>query len=132
MLSPLQPQPEDKQWDEPAQRRDKKIYVETPVEVIDFINRSVKEIVKQEFGKDLSDPDVKLIDPFAGEGQFICRAVKTGVITKEAGARAEQIELNPERAALCRANTQQATGYQNVNVRQGDSFLMSADDGVQN
>ena len=48
-------------------------YVETPVEIIDFINNSVKEIMKDEFGKSLSDKDVTVIDPFAGEGQFFER-----------------------------------------------------------
>ena len=45
-------------------------YVETPVEIIDFISSSIKEIMKEEFGKTLSDKDVTIIDPFAGEGQL--------------------------------------------------------------
>ena len=51
-------------------------YVETPVEIIDFISSSIKEIMKEEFGKTLSDKDVTIIDPFAGEGQFFKRLQK--------------------------------------------------------
>ena len=51
-------------------------YVETPEEIIDFIGSSIKHIMKEEFGKDLKDSDVTIIDPFAGEGQFFNRLQK--------------------------------------------------------
>ena len=35
--------------------------------------RSVEEILKQEFGKSLSDSGVHILDPFAGTGNFITR-----------------------------------------------------------
>ena len=45
-----------------------KTYVATPDELIDFVANSVKHILKTEFGKDMDDPDVQILDPFAGKG----------------------------------------------------------------
>lgn len=45
--------------------------VYTPKEVSDFIVESVKDILKTEFDKDLSDDDVEILDPFTGSGIFI-------------------------------------------------------------
>ena len=45
----------------------------TPVEIVDFILKSADEIMKQEFGKRLTDEGVHIIDPFAGTGTFLNR-----------------------------------------------------------
>ena len=44
--------------------------VYTPVEVVDFILHSADEVLREEFGRSLSDEGVHLLDPFAGAGVF--------------------------------------------------------------
>lgn len=50
--------------------------VYTPQEIVDFMVRSVEEILKKEFGKSLSDEGVHIIDPFVGTGNFITRTMR--------------------------------------------------------
>ena len=51
--------------------------VYTPQPIVDFMVRSVEEILKKEFiGKSLSDKDVQIIDPFVGTGTFITRIMR--------------------------------------------------------
>jgi hypothetical protein len=47
--------------------------VYTPQPIVDFMVRSVEEILQQEFGKTLSDKGVHILDPFTGTGNFITR-----------------------------------------------------------
>ena len=47
--------------------------VYTPVELVDFILRSVDAVARAEFGRGLSDPGVNILDPFAGTGTFVNR-----------------------------------------------------------
>jgi predicted helicase len=57
--------------------------VYTPVEVVDFIIRSVNEVLKNEFGQTLGSEGVHIIDPFTGTGTFITRLLQSGLITPE-------------------------------------------------
>lgn len=57
--------------------------VYTPIEVVDFILRSAADILKEEFGIDINDENVNILDPFTGTGTFIARLMETGIITKE-------------------------------------------------
>ncbi|MBM4329021.1 MAG: DNA helicase, partial [Deltaproteobacteria bacterium] len=50
--------------------------VYTPQPIVDFMVRSVEEILKREFGKSLSDEGVHIIDPFVGTGNFITRIMR--------------------------------------------------------
>lgn len=50
--------------------------VYTPQPIVDFMVRSVEEILKKEFGKSLSDEEVHIIDPFVGTGNFITRIMR--------------------------------------------------------
>jgi predicted helicase len=50
--------------------------VYTPQPIVDFMVRSVEEILKAEFGRSLSDKDVHILDPFVGTGNFITRVMK--------------------------------------------------------
>ncbi|MGA9671705.1 MAG: type ISP restriction/modification enzyme [Terracidiphilus sp.] len=50
--------------------------VYTPQPIVDFMVRSVEEILKTEFGRSLSDKGVHILDPFVGTGNFITRAMK--------------------------------------------------------
>lgn len=58
--------------------------VYTPVEVVDFINQSVADLMEKEFGRTLSDRDVHIIDPFTGTGTFLVRLMQQGLIRPEA------------------------------------------------
>jgi len=59
--------------------------VYTPQPIVNFMVRSVEEILKKEFGKSLSDKEVHILDPFVGTGNFIVRVMqeirKTALLT---------------------------------------------------
>ena len=57
--------------------------VYTPVEIVDFIIRSVEHLLREEFGASLSDPGVHVLDPFTGTGTFIVRLLESGLIRPE-------------------------------------------------
>lgn len=57
--------------------------VYTPVECVDFIIRSVNDILKSDFGCTLSDENVNILDPFVGTGTFITRLLQSGLIKSE-------------------------------------------------
>ncbi len=50
--------------------------VYTPQPIVDFMVRSVEEVLKAEFGRSLSDKDVQILDPFVGTGNFITRVMQ--------------------------------------------------------
>lgn len=57
--------------------------VYTPVEIVDFIIRSVNEALKEEFGVTLNDKGIHVLEPFAGTGTFVVRLLQSGLIEKE-------------------------------------------------
>ena len=52
--------------------------VYTPVEIVDFILRSVEHLLHDEFGASLNDEGVHVLDPFTGTGTFIVRLLQSG------------------------------------------------------
>ena len=50
--------------------------VYTPQPIVDFMVRSVAEILEREFGRSLADEGVHIIDPFVGTGNFIVRMMR--------------------------------------------------------
>ena len=50
--------------------------VYTPQPVVDFMVKSVEQILQTEFDRSLSDAGVHIIDPFVGTGNFICRIMR--------------------------------------------------------
>ena len=50
--------------------------VYTPQLIVDFMVRSVEEILGTEFNRSLSDSGVHIIDPFVGTGNFIVRTMR--------------------------------------------------------
>ncbi len=50
--------------------------VYTPQPIVNFMVRSVEEILQKEFGRSLSDKEVHILDPFVGTGNFIMRVMK--------------------------------------------------------
>lgn len=59
---------------------DKHGIVYTPVEVVDFIIRSVEYLLKEHFGVSLNDRTVKVLDPFVGAGTFLTRLLESGLV----------------------------------------------------
>ena len=54
--------------------------VYTPVEIVDFIIRSVAELLQEHFGASLGDEGVHILDPFTGTGTFVARLLQSGLI----------------------------------------------------
>ena len=57
--------------------------VYTPVEAVDYVLHAVDGVLKSEFGFGLGGRGVKILDPFAGTGTFIVRAIESGLIQSE-------------------------------------------------
>lgn len=55
--------------------------VYTPVEIVDFILRSVEHLLNIEFASSLNNEDVHVLDPFTGTGTFIVRLLQSGLIS---------------------------------------------------
>ncbi len=70
--------------------------VYTPTECVDFIIRSVEDILRREFSLSLSDQGVHVLDPFTGTGTFIARLLQSGIIRPEDFDRkyAQEIHCN--------------------------------------
>ena len=79
---------------------DKLGIVYTPVEVVDFIIRSVAYILQREFGRTLSDENVHILDPFTGTGTFITRLLQSGLISREALERKYGREIHANEIVL--------------------------------
>ena len=54
--------------------------IDTPVEIVDFILRSTNEILRDEFGRTISDEGVHVLDPFTGIGTFLVHLLQSGLI----------------------------------------------------
>jgi hypothetical protein len=50
--------------------------VYTPQPIVDFMVRSVEDILQREFGRSLSSKGVHILDPFVGTGNFIMRIMR--------------------------------------------------------
>ena len=74
--------------------------VYTPVEVVDFILHSADEVLRQEFGRRLSDEGVHLIDPFAGAGVFLSRLLQSKLIKDSDLERKYREELHANEIVL--------------------------------
>ncbi|MHB1524154.1 MAG: DEAD/DEAH box helicase [Candidatus Dormibacteria bacterium] len=68
--------------------------VYTPVEIVDFMLRSVGEILGQEFGTHLGADGIHVLDPFSGTGTFIARLL----------AMLDPDDLEPSYRSLVHAN----------------------------
>lgn len=74
--------------------------VYTPVEIVDFILRTVDDLSKRHFGVGLSDKGVHLLDPFTGTGTFIVRLLESGIISPHDLARKYANELHANEIML--------------------------------
>ncbi len=74
--------------------------VYTPIEVVDFIIRSVEDVLRHEFGSSLGDKDVHVIDPFTGTGTFLVRLLQSGLIPSADLLRKYKDELHANEIVL--------------------------------
>ncbi len=54
--------------------------VYTPIEIVDFINQSVADLLKKKFNCSIADDGIHILDPFSGTGTFIARLMQSGLI----------------------------------------------------
>lgn len=74
--------------------------VYTPVEVVDFIIRSVDDVLKKEFDRNISDENIHILDPFTGTGTFMTRLLQSGLIQQSDLDRKYQNELHANEIVL--------------------------------
>ncbi len=74
--------------------------VYTPIECVDFILRSVDDILKAEFDSALTDANVHILDPFTGTGTFITRLLQSGLIRPEDMVRKYRSEIHANEIVL--------------------------------
>ena len=79
---------------------DKLGIVYTPIEVVDFINNSIEQILNKEFRKSLNDENVHVLDPFTGTGTFIVRLIESGILKKETLLKKYTQELHANEIVL--------------------------------
>lgn len=74
--------------------------VYTPVEVVDFIVRSVEDVLRDEFSTTIGAENVHVIDPFTGTGTFIVRLLQSGLIKPADLPRKYKHELHANELVL--------------------------------
>ena len=74
--------------------------VYTPVEVVDFILKSVDAVLRAEFDRSLSSEGVHILDPFTGTGTFITRLLDLGLIDDQNLERKYREELHANEIVL--------------------------------
>ena len=74
--------------------------VYTPVEIVDFIIRSVAELLQEHFGASLGDEGVHILDPFTGTGTFVARLLQSGLIGTDDLSRKYREELHANEILL--------------------------------
>ena len=57
--------------------------VYTPIEVVDFMIKTVQEILKEEFNKTFNDKNINILDPFTGTGTFITSLLQSDFLKKD-------------------------------------------------
>ena len=74
--------------------------VYTPVECVDFIIRSVEDVLHKEFNRSLTDENVHVLDPFTGTGTFMTRLLQSGIIKPKDLPRKYERELHANELVL--------------------------------
>ena len=74
--------------------------VYTPTEVVDFILNSADHVLREEFGRGLSDEGVHILDPFTGTGIFLVRLIQSALINDADVARKYRAELHANELIL--------------------------------
>ena len=74
--------------------------VYTPVQIVDFILRSVDWLARTHLRRGITDEGVHVLDPFTGTGTFIVRLLQSGLISKADLARKYAGELHANEILL--------------------------------
>lgn len=74
--------------------------VYTPEDVVDFILHSADDVLREEFGRSLSDEDVHILDPFTGTGTFLVRLLQSDLIRDSDLERKYRHELHANEIVL--------------------------------
>ena len=74
--------------------------VYTPVEAVDFILHSADTVLREEFGRSLSDEGVHVLDPFTGAGIFLVRLIQSELIRAADLERKYREELHANEIVL--------------------------------
>lgn len=103
--------------------------VVTPVEVVDFMNRAVRELLAAHFQVTVGDSRVSVLDPFTGTGIFPARMIQTTPPedVRELVQGLEAWELHPGAARVAQTNLDNVTqdaGVPAPNVRVVDTFTV--------
>ena len=123
--------------------------VYTPTEVVDFILRSADHVLREEFGKGMTDASVHVLDPFTGTGIFLARLLQLGLVDDADLERKFREEMHANEVVLlayyiAAVNIEEAyrgrrgadaayepfggivlTDTFNLNTAQADAFLLS-------
>ena len=74
--------------------------VYTPVEIVDFILASADRVLRDEFGRSLSDEGVHVLDPFTGTGIFLVKLLQSALIRDSDLTRKYHDELHANEIVL--------------------------------
>ncbi len=74
--------------------------VYTPVEIVDFILASADGVLRNEFGRSLSNEGVHILDPFTGTGIFLVRLLQSSLIRDADLTRKYREELHANELVL--------------------------------
>ena len=74
--------------------------VYTPVEIVDFILESADRVLRDQFGRSLSDEDVHVLDPFTGTGIFLVRLLQSRLLRDADLPRKYREELHANEIVL--------------------------------
>ncbi len=74
--------------------------VYTPPEVVDFILHSTDHVLREEFGRSLSDAGMHVLDPFTGTGIFLVRLLQSALIRDADLSRKYHEELHANEIIL--------------------------------
>ena len=74
--------------------------VYTPVEIVDFILESADRVLRDEFGRSLSDEGVHILDPFTGTGIFLVKLLQSQLIRDADLVRKYREELHANELVL--------------------------------
>ncbi len=74
--------------------------VYTPVDIVDFILKSADDVLRDEFGRSISDEGVHILEPFAGVGTFLARLLQSELIAPTDVERKYAHELHANEIVL--------------------------------
>ena len=74
--------------------------VYTPVEIVEFILESADRVLRDEFGRSLSDEGVHILDPFTGTGIFLVKLLQSQLIRDADLVRKYREELHANELVL--------------------------------